>query len=148
MPYISGSPIEANCTNCKIDTEHVVLEMAGLQVRSVRCKKCQQEDTYRAPRDKAKAALMEYSKKKNTTQKTRTRTRKTAPPAPEVVFAQLMDGLDTESAVPYNIKNQLEEGELIDHPKFGIGIVTARTDNNKAKVVFESGERVMICNRT
>ncbi len=144
MPYISGSPIIAYCTECKADREHVVLESAGTQIRSVRCKKCGSEGSFRAPREKARAALLDFSKKKKAPAKTR---RKKAPPSPAVVYAELMDGLDLDAAVRYNIKKPLAVGDLMDHPKFGVGLVTEIIDVQKARVVFPEGERVMVCNR-
>ncbi|MCP4679566.1 MAG: hypothetical protein GY854_29560 [Deltaproteobacteria bacterium] len=151
MPYIPGSPIEAYCMNCKNDTNHVVLEAEGTQIRSARCEKCNTEGPFRSPRAKTKAALMEFATKKKTKKKTTAtktrRSRKPPPPSPEVVYQQLMEDMDMSTAVKYSAKKDLEEGELINHPTFGYGIVTSRTDVQKVKVFFESGERVMICNR-
>ena len=76
-----------------------------------------------------------------------TRTRKSAPPPPATVYNQLIDGMDLSEAEKYNVKEPLLVGELIEHPTFGIGVVMAVTDAQKAKVFFEDGERVMVCNR-
>ncbi len=89
----------------------------------------------------------ERKKKKATPAKPTRRTKKAPPPSPEDVYHQLIDGMDLETAVPYSAKQPLEEGDLISHPTFGLGIVTSLTDVQKAKIFFETGERIMVCNR-
>ncbi|MCP4602919.1 MAG: hypothetical protein GY847_20790 [Proteobacteria bacterium] len=148
MPYIPGSPVEAYCTGCKADTSHVVLESEGIQIRLVRCDKCASENPFRAPRVKTKAALMEFAAKKkklSAPPKPARRSRKPPPPSPEAVFQQLTEEMDMSTAVKYSAQESLHEGELVDHPIFGIGVVTALIDKQKAKVFFEDGERLMIC---
>ena len=67
---------------------------------------------------------------------------------PEEVFQKLVEGRDLSAAEPYSIKTPFQVSDLIDHPKFGVGVVTAIADVQKVKVVFEDGERVMVCNRS
>ena len=139
LPYIPGSPIRARCQTCKADTDHVVLEAIGMQIRLVRCQKCTAEGPFHAPLVKPKVAP-EVKKKK-----TRTTRRRAA--TPEAQFKQLLEGRDLSSAMPYNVKLALSSGDIIDHTNFGLGVVTEIVGPTKAKIFFESGERVMICNR-
>jgi hypothetical protein len=148
LPYIVGSRIEAYCANCKGDQVHIVIEMAGVRIRAVKCEKCQIEGDFKTPREKARAAIMQYAAKKRRSSpppKPRGRARKSN--SPKAVFERLIEGLDLETATPYDIKAQLREGELVEHPNFGIGVVTALIDLHKAKIFFQKGERVMVCNR-
>ena len=59
----------------------------------------------------------------------------------------MLVGRDLSSASPYSVKAKLAAGDLIAHPTFGVGVVTAITDVHKAKVFFEDGERMLVCNR-
>jgi hypothetical protein len=147
VPYIPGSPIEAYCTECKSDTDHRVLEVDGKLVRAVRCEKCSNEGILRAPRDKTKAALIDYAKRSSAPPPPRKNTRSKKVVPPEETFRELTEHLELDTATTYNIKKPLAEGDLIDHPSFGVGLVTMVTDLHKAKVFFETGERVMVCNR-
>jgi hypothetical protein len=147
VPYIPGSPINANCAECQTDTNHVVLEATGMQVRRVRCEKCNTEGEYRPPRDKARAALLEISKKKKVAKPKKTVRRKKAQ-TPEQIFESLIADIDTSSSKKYSVKAELEPGDLTTHSSFGLGVVTALTGPQKATIVFESGERVMVCNRS
>jgi hypothetical protein len=132
---------------CKADTKQIVLEVEGTQIRAVRCEKCNTEGAFRSPRAKTKAALLEIAKGEKQKPAPKRRSRKAASPSPEEVFQQLIDSVDLSTATRYNMKAPLEEGDVIDHPTFGIGIVTARTDVKKARVTFETGVRVLVCNR-
>jgi hypothetical protein len=147
LPYIPGSPIEAYCLSCQKDENHVVLEADGMQVRLVRCEKCGEEGVLRAPRAKTKAALLEFAqkkKKKAVPQKRKTRRKNVSP---EEVFRELAQSFDLNQPLTYSIKAVVEPGDVVEHPTFGIGIVTSLSGPDKAKICFESGERTMICNR-
>lgn len=149
MPYIPGSPIDGYCSECRADVGHVVLEAVGTQIRVVRCDKCGREGPFKSPRAKTKAALLEAAqRKKAPSSRKSTRTSKAPPtPPPEEVYRQLMESRDLSSAVSYSVKNPLELGDLVKHPSFGYGIVTSLADTQKAKILFEEGERMMACNR-
>jgi hypothetical protein len=118
-----------------------------MQVRLVRCEQCGEEGTLVAPRDKTRAALLDFAQKKKKKKAPVTKRRSKKAVSPEEMFRELTDGSDLSLAVAYNVKKPLSVGDIVDHPTFGIGIVTMRTDVKKAKVFFETGERVMICNR-
>jgi hypothetical protein len=118
-----------------------------MQVRLVRCEKCGEEGALVAPRAKTRAALLDFAQKKKKPKKPATKRRSKKAVSPEEMFRELTDGSDLSAAVSYNVKKPLTVGDIVDHPTFGIGIVTMKTDVQKAKVFFETGERVMICNR-
>ena len=147
MPYIPGSPIDAYCVNCKSDTNHVVLEVDGVQIREVRCEACGAKGEFRATRAKTKAGLQEAIKRKTLPPPPRKRAPRKKAETPEEIFSKLVSGRDLSAAEPYSIKSPLKVSDLVEHPKFGVGIVTAIADVQKARIVFEDGERVMVCNR-
>lgn len=75
------------------------------------------------------------------------RGRRAAQHSPNHIFEQLVSDMDLSTATRYNAKKSLDEGDLIEHPTFGTGLVTAVVDEQKVKVVFRDGERLLICNR-
>jgi hypothetical protein len=125
----------------------VVLEVDGVQVRLVRCESCGVEGEFRSPREKTKAGLQEALRRKTMPPPPRRRAARKRAESPEEIFQKLVEGRDLSTAEPYSIKAPFQVSDLIDHPKFGVGIVTAIEDVQKVKVVFEDGERIMICNR-
>jgi hypothetical protein len=147
VPYIPGSQIYAYCGSCKSDTKHVVLEVEGVQIREVRCKVCSARGEFRATRAKTKAGLQEAIKRKSMPPPPRRRAPRKKAETPEEIFNKLVSGRDLSMAEPYSIELPLKVSDIIDHPKFGVGIVIAIADAQKVRVVFEDGERIMVCNR-
>ncbi len=147
MPYIPGSPIDAYCANCKTDTHHVVLEVEGVQIREVRCESCGTTGEFRVARARTRAGVREALKRKSMPPPPRKRTSRKKAATPEEILEKLLVGKDLSQAAPYSIKLPLQVSDLVEHPKFGIGIVTAIVDVQKVRVAFEDGERILICNR-
>ena len=48
---------------------------------------------------------------------------------------------------PYNIKLQLQTGQLLRHKKFGDGVVAELIEGGKASVIFEDGPKTLVHSR-
>lgn len=125
----------------------MVLEVDGVQVRQVRCESCGTTGEFRVARAKTRAGLREALKRKSVPPPPRKRTSRKRAETPEEVFEKLVAGRDLSQAAAYSIKLPLQISDLIEHPKFGFGIVTAIADVQKVRVAFEDGERILVCNR-
>lgn len=55
--------------------------------------------------------------------------------------------VDASELKAYSIRLKLEEGDVIKHSKFGVGIVVTMTDSTKAEVLFEDGLRRLVCGK-
>ena len=64
-------------------------------------------------------------------------------------WAELMAKADAGNVErrAYNMRETFEVGQVIDHSKFGAGVVEALVDR-KIRVVFNDGERLLIHGRT
>lgn len=144
MPYVPGNAVEGYCTECKKDTVHTVLQVEGLQIRSVRCEKCSGEGPFLMPRARTKAGLREVAAKRKSVTPKRTRRK---PEDPAQTFRKLVQGKDIQDAPKYNTKIQIGVGDLVKHPSFGLGVVSEMTGPNKATITFEDGPRTMMCNK-
>jgi len=89
--------------------------------------------------------LREVAAKRRTRPPTRRSKKKQDSPAE--IFRQMIEGRDISEAAPYKAKRPLDEGDLIDHPTFGIGVVVSMIEATKANVMFEDRTRIMACNR-
>ena len=55
---------------------------------------------------------------------------------------------DAESEIKaYSIRLKLQEGDIVRHSKFGVGIVVEMNDTTKAEVLFEDGIRRLVCGK-
>ena len=58
----------------------------------------------------------------------------------------LMEKLDEEELVDYDIKSDFSETDAIRHKTFGVGFITKVLDVNKIEVVFEEEKKVLAQN--
>ena len=126
-----GQEIEAYCTSCKMDLSHVVVAKLENVVKKVACNTCGKEHLYRPPKGKSRATTRRRRqvKKKKGSLKIR----------PEDLLV--------DQPKPYSASGSFEEGDILNHPKFGLGQVATRIGRNKIEVSFEDGSRLLICNR-
>lgn len=64
----------------------------------------------------------------------------------KAAWTRLTEAAESE-AQAYSIKLKLNEGDLIKHAKFGLGIVVEMTDVNKADILFEDGIHRLVCGK-
>lgn len=146
MTYVPGNAAEGYCATCDEDTLHTVLEIEGLQIRCARCSKCSTEGPFRVSRAKARAGLMAYVGKRATIPPPPRRQRKKAED-PAQIYRRMMEGKKISEARTYKISMALSEGDILRHPRFGVGIVSALTGPQKAVVVFEDGPKNLVFGR-
>lgn len=53
----------------------------------------------------------------------------------------------SSSAKPYKMASNYSIDDIIEHTSFGRGVVLEVIENNKIKVIFETSEKVLICNK-
>jgi len=147
VPYVPGNAVEGYCAACKADTVQTVLVVEGLQVRSVRCMKCNAEGPLRTSRAKTKAGLREVLAKRSVPPPPPKRKSRKDRVDPAQVFRRLIEGKELSLAVTYNIRLSLELGQVIRHPTFGLGVVTALGEDSKVNVTFEDGVKTIVHNR-
>ena len=79
--------------------------------------------------------------------KKKTTRRKKNEPSSEEVWSSLKEEVGMDTVVPYTMTGAFEVNMAIDHPKFGIGVVTA-SQSHKIEVAFEDGSRSLGHNRS
>jgi Zn ribbon nucleic-acid-binding protein len=132
-----GSDIDAYCPKCKADTAHTVISKYEDEVRKVQCSTCGDVHAFRKPRGEVEEEGPEpvAAKKRQVHRK---------PTWQEAIDKAGNRGVN--NARPYSIRDHYREGELVSHPKFGVGFVTEITEN-KAEVTFQDERRVLVHNR-
>jgi hypothetical protein len=132
----AGTDVEAYCTKCKMVLAHIVVTMQGAKPRRVRCHTCGGEHNYRAEKPVAKtAANKEKTAKKPSTRKTRQS------------WEEIMNEAASKPHKKYAMSGSFEEGDWIEHTKFGLGCVQTFVPPNKITVRFADTIKLLVCNQ-
>lgn len=133
-----GSDIEAWCPKCKADTAHTVITKYEDEVRRVQCSTCGDVHAYRKPRGEVEEDIPEpvAAKKRAAAKK----------PTWQEAYDKIGHNKANNLARPYTIRDHYHEGDIVSHPKFGVGFVTEISEG-KAEVTFQDERRVLVHNR-
>jgi hypothetical protein len=136
-PQIStGKDVLSYCTKCKLNLSHTIVAMKDEKTfAKVQCNTCKSIHAYKDP---------------SVSNASKTRTKKTSKgPTKIISIADLwMDSLNktTKKSQAYSIAAKYREGDVIDHSKFGPGIVQSVKDNT-IQVVFRHDIKTLIHNK-
>jgi hypothetical protein len=133
-----GGEVDAFCGKCELTLAHTVHAMLGRHPVKVECNTCHAVHRYRAPqgasRDDAGGSVAQ---------------KKAARPAREkkvvVTFEELL-AKRQRPPVPYSARRTMEVDDVIDHPTFGRGFVTA-VRGDKAEITFRTDVKVLVHGR-
>ncbi|HNS72942.1 MAG TPA: hypothetical protein PKI81_06025 [bacterium] len=133
-----GIEVEALCNKCKAATVHVVVAIKSQDMVRVMCKACSSLHRFKAPESKGvkKSAKLQKVQKPKLTPEAR-ESRK---------WNKLLLAADPEKAVIYSMSSGYAENDIIQHDKFGLGVVVKIIDLSKISVVFETGVKNMVQN--
>ena len=138
--YSAGHDIDTYCSRCKLDLAHVIIALSAGQPVRVLCKTCNSEHAFRKPKRKTTGVTKRAASKKSTT---------SAPQGPlsTEAYHQLLSGRDLSRSRRYTIKETFEVDDVVDHKKFGIGLVTKMLGDQKIEVTFREGVKILIHDR-
>lgn len=132
----AGKEVLSLCTKCKLTLAHIIVSMKDHQtVGKVICNTCKTTHTHKDP----------SSSKKKTSISTLTRKRQNETERKSSLWENANKDHVTKHH-PYSIKTQFHLGDIIDHPKFGTGVVDRIFDSNKMEVVFQQEMKILIHN--
>jgi hypothetical protein len=133
----AGSEINSHCLKCKAVTNHTIIAMVDGKVAKVLCNVCGGRHNYRPE----KPEQAESAKRKTA----RTSAAETRQAKAEAFYEELIGGRDQSKALAYDMAGIFKEGDLLDHPIFGLGVVTERVMPDKIEVLFRQGSKLLIC---
>lgn len=130
-----GGEVDAFCTKCELLLAHTILAMVGAKIARVRCETCKAEHAYRG-------SVVPKSAGKPKKPSAR------ALAAEKVVIAweERLKANDLSKARKYSPKEAFIIDEVINHPTFGYGIVTA-IRGDKIDVAFKAFEKTLLSKR-
>ena len=137
-----GGEVDSYCTRCELVLAHTVHALLGGRPVKVECNTCHSVHRFRDPPGTA-AARAAGSRAAGP------RSDRPARERPVVVaFDELLAAHDTSAAQPYSPKKRFARGDVVDHPVFGRGFVSALKDGDKVEITFRGDVKVLIHGRS
>jgi hypothetical protein len=131
-----ASEIAAYCGKCKEERTHIVAAMDGDIVRKVTCSMCGGTHNYK---QKAPTSAAEPAAAAEGVTKKRAGSRRSKD---EPTFT-----IDPKRPVKsYDMNTNFSAGDVINHPKFGLGAVETSLPPNKIEVRFMEGKKLLLHN--
>jgi DNA-directed RNA polymerase subunit M/transcription elongation factor TFIIS len=132
-----GKDVDDFCTKCNMLLNHVVVAKVGETIKRVKCLTCNTEHAYRG--EKAKA-------EKSAKSAAALRKRVASSQVKASDYDTLMKGRDLSKAKKYKPASSFEKNDVLDHPKFGMGLVLGDKDGSKIDVAFSEGVKTLVHN--
>lgn len=132
-----GKDVLSYCNKCKLNLGHIIVAMKDVKhIAKVKCNTCGTLQAYKDP---------SVSSKQN-----KTRTKKTSIAASKVISVSdlWMDKMSStkNKSTPYAMDGKFAQGDIIDHSKFGPGIVEKVVDD-KIEVIFRHEIKTLVHNK-
>jgi hypothetical protein len=131
-----GGHIVAWCTKCKLELGHTIIAVVDNLPKRVQCNTCNGQHNFRAkPSEKSRI------KSKSSPQKTKSQK------ANYNEYLSRLTDCDLSNAKKYSMEGNFEKNEIIDHHRFGIGIVLSVIQFTQIEILFKDGPKILIQNR-
>lgn len=140
-----GGEVDAFCTRCRLTLAHTILAMVGTKIARVRCNTCNGDHAYRsAPGTTDKPSPSARASSAGT--KAPRASRATAEEKIIISFEEQLAGKDIANAPRYSPKDTYKPEQVLQHPTFGLGLVTA-VRGDKVDITFKSETKTLVHGR-
>jgi hypothetical protein len=143
-----GGEVDAFCTRCRLTLAHTILAMVGTKIARVRCNTCGGDHAFRsAPgtTDNPSPSARSTGGATSGTKAPRA-SRATAEEKVIISFEEQLAGKDIANAPRYSPKDTYKPDQVIQHPTFGLGLVTA-VRGDKVDITFKSETKTLVHGR-
>ena len=131
-----GKEVLSYCNKCKLDLAHIIVTMKTDKVpHKVQCKTCGTTQSFKDP-------SLQKIKKSGTRKVAR---KKTGPNVTDLWQTAVND--PSKEHHTYSPKTAFSEGDVIEHPTFGAGLIEKLIDHDKIQVIFRSDIKTLIHNK-
>lgn len=137
----AGNDVNSYCLKCKDITNHTIIALVDGKVHKVECNVCKGRHNYRPTKPEKKGT----TKNKPTARATAAASAKQA--KVEAHFEEMVAGRDPSVALAYDMTATFKKNDLIDHPMFGLGVVTEIVMPDKIEVLFIQETKLLLCGR-
>ncbi len=134
--YTVSGEIEAWCTKCKLELAHTIVAIVDNLPKKVKCNTCNGQHNFRARQPD-----------KSSTKSIKTPRKMKAKEATYEEYISRLSGDDVSKSKKYSIQGSFKKDEIVDHSKFGIGVVLSVIKLNKIEILFKDGPKLLIQNQ-
>jgi hypothetical protein len=132
-----GGEIDALCNRCELNLAHTIVAMVGSKVVKVKCNTCGSDHQYRGEQPLVKAQSFATPKKS---------AGKSSAPAHRTTWDDRLRAKDLSRARRYSPQLTFVMDEVVDHPTFGLGIVT-HVRGDKVDISFKQKDLTLVHGR-
>ncbi|MEW6684061.1 MAG: hypothetical protein AB1451_14275 [Nitrospirota bacterium] len=126
--------MSGTCSTC----EQIVARFAGAGIRplrvAIKCRRCG-------------AVHRHHASPSSPPLKARRSAKAAAALAHEVTYERLLAVTAGRKSRPYSVSGIFRPNDVIEHPTFGLGVVTHLLAGDKIQVVFKNGDKLLVCRR-
>jgi hypothetical protein len=141
-----GGEVDAFCTRCRLTLAHTILAMVGTKIVRVRCNTCGGDHAFRsAPGTTDKPSASARASASGGTRAPRA-SRVSEEEKVIISFEQQLAGKDIANAPRYSPKDTYKVDQVLHHPTFGLGLVTA-VRGEKVDITFKSETKTLVHGR-
>ncbi len=124
-----GGEVDAFCTRCQLSLAHTVHAVVGGKPVKVECNTCHAVHRHRGSAGGARDASAPRVR------------------AEQVPFDALLASKRVAAATPYSQQRAYSVDDVVDHPIFGRGFVSAVRDVGKVEITFRGAVRLLVHGR-
>jgi hypothetical protein len=129
------------CSKCNGDKFHTVITHTAKDAAKVVCEICKKKSTFKLGSDKPKTLTV----KKTGSSASKSKSQDTSGEHTKI-YSKLIEQLSEKTAMPYSIRTDFPAQAKIEHPKFGLGVVT-RVLDDRVEVAFADELRLLVHRR-
>lgn len=130
--YETGGEIDAWCTKCKLRLAHTIVALVDTMPRRVKCNTCGGEHNYRPdPSERVRLKPGGPSRKRG------------ARAVLAEDYVSRLAAIDPLRARKYSLRGVFEKDDIVDHPRFGMGIVISVPAAGRVQILFKDGVKLL-----
>jgi len=132
-----GGELDAWCTSCRLMKWHTIVALVGGKPAKVECQGCGKQHQYRAQPPGSSTGE----------RAPRARAVKSAAPAAAPMEFEALLGGRASDARAYSPNERYAVNDVVRHPSFDLGVVTATPAPQKIEVSFRDGKKILLHDR-
>jgi hypothetical protein len=141
----AGDILDAQCTKCRVLTNHTIVALVDGRVARVKCNTCSSEHNYHAPKE-AKTIAPKKTLTPKVASATQSTAKKDTSPRYQEMWETALAGKESTLAGDYSMDGKFRKDELVKHSLFGLGIVLM-VSGTKMEVLFTDGPKLLRCGK-